>query len=400
MKYSAIRNLVYGRPWAIMPPVLESIGDILEARINGVDLMAEFKGSPAQKAAQDIQAARDERVASQSGGAIMVIPVYGIIEHRARMVDDVSSPGGTSTEAVGKLIDGAINDDRVRAIVLDIDSPGGSVMGVQELAEKIRVARQSKPIVASANGMAASAAYWIGSAASEFTVTPSGQVGSIGVYALHEDVSAALENAGRKVTLVKAGKYKTEGNPYEQLDDEARGDLQSHIDGYYAAFVGDVAAGRGVSRSTVVNDYGEGRVLMAKAARAVGMVDRVETFEDTLARVARNPGRIKKPGKAAAAMGEELEASHNDDGLRGLEEIPQGATAEYDKRPAALMSASNELNEMGESVGVEDDAAPANLADDDEAPAEHNISRPTHALQLDVVERMIDTDTPADAGTD
>ena len=159
------------------------------------------------------------------------------------MVDDISGPGGTSTERLGHQIDAAVNDDSIKTIILDIDSPGGSVAGVPEVADKIFKARDKKPVVAVANSMAASAAYWIGSAAQELVVIPSGMVGSIGVISAHTDVSKFEENQGFKTTLITAGKFKAEGNMFEPLGTEALESIQSVVDEYYDSFVSAVAPG-------------------------------------------------------------------------------------------------------------------------------------------------------------
>jgi len=172
-------------------------------------------------------------------------------------------------------------------VVLDVDSPGGAVNGVEELADEMLRARGQKPVVAVANTLAASAAYWIATAADEVVVTPSGEVGSIGVFAVHEDFSAALEAAGIRVSLVSAGKYKMEGNPYEPLGDEGRAALQERVDDYYGMFVGAVARGRGVAAKDVREGFGQGRLVGARQAVELGMADRVATLDETLDRVAR-----------------------------------------------------------------------------------------------------------------
>ena len=156
--------------------------------------------------------------------------------------------------------------------------------GVEELSAEIFQARGQKPITAVANSLAASAAYWIATAADELVVTPSGEVGSIGVFAAHEDVSGMLEQAGVKVNLVSAGRYKTEGNPFEPLTEEARASIQGRVDEYYEQFVSAVARNRGVKRSEVRNGFGEGRVVGAKQAVSLGMADRVGTLDETINR--------------------------------------------------------------------------------------------------------------------
>ena len=243
-------------------------------------------------ACQQIEAATDPTAASRSrAGAIAVLPLQGTISHRMGLMQQIS--GGTSTEQFTGWLRAALNDPQVKSVVLDIDSPGGTVTGVQELADEIYQGRQQKPIIAVANGMAASAAYYLGSQASELAVSPSGEVGSIGVFAAHEDVSQMLEQAGVKTTFISAGKYKTEGNPYEALSSEARDAMQSKVDAYYQQFVNAVARGRNTTAAQVESDMGQGRMLMAGPARKAGMVDRVATLDQTLKRLgARSKAKV------------------------------------------------------------------------------------------------------------
>ena len=110
---------------------------------------------------------------------ILIVPVRGVIEQRSTWLSELF--GGTSAEKIGALVEAGVNDSRVAGIILDVDSPGGEVSGTPELSSKIFNLRGKKPIVAIANSLMASAAYWIGSAADEIVITPSGMAGSIGV---------------------------------------------------------------------------------------------------------------------------------------------------------------------------------------------------------------------------
>jgi len=197
------------------------------------------------------------------------------------MMSDFS--GGTSIQKLTAAFRDAMADDAVGSIVFQIDSPGGSVYGVKELADEIYEARgQGKQIIAVADPMAASAAYHIASAADEIVVLHSGEVGSIGVLAAHVDYSEAEEKCGVKTTLISAGKFKVEGNPYEPLTDDARAAIQSDVDDYYELFVDAVARNRGVSAQDVITGYGEGRCLTAKNAVAAGLADRIDTFDNVI----------------------------------------------------------------------------------------------------------------------
>src|SRR5208283_803764 len=117
-----------------------------------------------------------------------------------------------------------------------------------------------------ADSLAASAAYWIGSAAGELSVSPSGEVGSIGILSVHADYSRAEDAAGVGVTIVSSGKYKTEGNEHEPLGDTARAALQDRVSAYGRMFIRAVARNRGASFADVHDGYGEGRVVGASDA--------------------------------------------------------------------------------------------------------------------------------------
>lgn len=291
-QYGRILQAVMALPWAIMPAKLAVIRDLLALRAAGERLTAEeirerLAGQPAHAAAGS---------ATSAGGGVMVLPLVGTIVPRADMMTEMS--GGLSLQRFTTAFRQALADPNVRSIVLDVDSPGGQVGGVEELAAEIFRARGQKQITAVANGLAASAAYWIGSAAEELVVTPSGEVGSIGVFAVHEDVSQALASDGVVMTLVSAGKYKVEGNPFEPLTEEARAAIQERVDGYYGMFVSAVARNRGVKASDVRGGFGEGRMVGAKEAVSLGMADRVGTLDETISRLVG--GRRRQPASAAS----------------------------------------------------------------------------------------------------
>jgi signal peptide peptidase SppA len=226
-----------------------------------------------EKAAQG-RASRDNANAG-GGGASAVLHIRGPISKRPSFMSMFF--GGTTTEELSAALAEAVADPAVSRIVLNVDSPGGGVDGVPELAAEIYAARAKKPITALVDTTAASAAYWLASQASEILLTPSASVGSIGVFALHVDQSRALEAAGLTPTFIQAGKYKTEGNPLQPLSDEAKATMQTRVDAFYGMFVRDVARGRGVSVDVVRSEVGEGRMVLAKDAVTRGMADNIRT---------------------------------------------------------------------------------------------------------------------------
>nr|WP_311528692.1 S49 family peptidase [uncultured Ralstonia sp.] len=267
-------------PWALMPERLNALtavfGRWARNEPAGDEILARVMAD------RDARQLKRQAAQSTGGEGIAVLPLYGVVTQRGNMVDDVSGPGTTSTQMFGAALRQALSDDTVGQILIDIDSPGGSVYGVAELADQIQSARSQKPVVAIANSLAASAAYWVGCAAAELYVTPGGEVGSIGVWQAHFDYSQALAADGVTPTLISAGKYKVEGNPYEPLDEEARGFMQSRVDDYYGAFTKAVAKGRGQPIASVREGMGQGRVLGADAALSQKMVDGIATFDEVV----------------------------------------------------------------------------------------------------------------------
>lgn len=273
MKYERLITAAISQPWAITERMRIEIESILAIRSQGGHLADE-------KILAAIESKRQKPGTTRGDAAL--IPIYGVITQRADIFTEWS--GGSSTESVGRELDAALADGKISTIVLDIDSPGGGVYGVEELAAKIYAARKEKKVIAVSNSLAASAAYWLGCQAGEFVVSPNGEVGSIGVYQLHVDSSAALAESGQKVTIISAGERKTAGHPYGPLDEIGQAELQAGVSDYYEIFVKAVARGRNVSQATVREGFGRGGVLRAEAAVKEGMADRIATLDDVLAK--------------------------------------------------------------------------------------------------------------------
>ena len=292
MKYTHIVSEATRTPWAILEEKLVVIQNFLKLKAEGGEVSAEEIASmkPAKHEPEflaieiDAAAGAAPNGSSRSrAGSVAVLPLQGTIVPKANMMTEMS--GGTSLSQFTGWFRSAMKDPNVRAIVIDCDSPGGNVQGVMELADEMYKSRGQKPVVCQVTGIAASAAYWLACQCDEIAVTPSGSIGSIGVFLMHQDVSKAAEMEGVKTTFIKAGKYKTEGNPYEPLSDEAQAALQSRVNEFYGEFVDAVAKGRGTTPGKVKNGYGEGRMVGPSAAVAEGMANRVATMDQTLSRL-------------------------------------------------------------------------------------------------------------------
>lgn len=268
-------------PWAILPRKLTVLQEIVVRHASGEKLDPEEVQTRIHGAVRP----PDRRISAPEPGtaAVAVLPLFGTIFPRGNLMTNVS--GATSAEAFGAQFQALVNDPEIDAIILDVDSPGGQVDGIAELSSQIYAARGTKPVVAVSNHTMASAAYWVASAADEVVVTPSGSVGSVGVFAVHEDISRALQNDGVNVSIISAGKYKVEGNPYQPLSDEARAAIQASVNETYTAFVEALARNRGVAAETVRGGFGEGRMVRAEQAVQMNMADRVATLNQTVNRL-------------------------------------------------------------------------------------------------------------------
>lgn len=303
-RYPNVMRAVTEHPWAILPDRLDAVLDVLEMRLDGRRLTEEEIEARIGKP--------PEPPIPQTVEAVALIPIYGMLAHRMNLMTAMS--GGMSTEMLGQAIRGAVEDPGVKALLLDVDSPGGSVFGLQELGDEIFSLRGRKPIVAVANATAASGAYWLASQADQFVVTPSGIVGSIGIIAAHVDRSKQAEMLGVRHTILTAGKYKAEGSDLMPLDDPTRAAMQRKLDQYYDTFVRAVARGRGVPLRDVREGFGEGRVVTAKDAVALGMVDGIATMDQAISRLVAGQRRVPLPSQRAEAdEGDIAAAAHGDE---------------------------------------------------------------------------------------
>lgn len=262
------------RPWLIQPEWLPTILSIADG-LGDVHALQTKLGKP-------LDNTRTVRMVD----GVAVIPVTGPIFRYANLLTEVS--GATSTQVLATDIRAAVDNPYVTGIVLEIDSPGGEATGINELAGMIYRARDTKPVVAYAGGSMASAAYWIGAAASEVVADATSIVGSIGVVMSYADTSKRDEKADvRKIEIVSSS------SPDKRIDpasEEGRAKVQAMVDALADVFIGSVAKYRGVSDETVRADFGRGGVLVGARAKAAGMVDRIGSLETVIAELA---GRLR-----------------------------------------------------------------------------------------------------------
>ena len=263
-------------PWAILPEKLYEIQEVYSTHLRGDKVDPKTFTALAQQVSPE-----QEKDNYQILNGIAVIPITGIIAKRMNLFTQIS--GGVSTQLIGRDITDALAAPDVRGIVLDIDSPGGTVDGTQELAQLILQGRDIKPIVAYSDGMIASAAYWIGSAAHRVYISgPTVHVGSIGVVATHVDYSEYDKKRGLKRTEIYAGKYKRIASQTKPLSQEGKQSIQDQVDYLYSIFVDAIAQNRGVGAQKVLNNMADGKIFIGEQAVRAGLVDGLVSFDGVI----------------------------------------------------------------------------------------------------------------------
>ena len=273
-----LASRLFGTPLLVARPKLDVILGVLEPRLAGQALEP-----------LDLGAVPGRQLEITPEG-IAIVPVTGTLVSRSGYL--AAASGLMSYGDIGDAIAAAAGDPRVRGVVLDIDSPGGEVGGLFDLADRIAALRKGtgKPLWAVANEGALSAAYAIACCADRIVVTQTGEMGSIGVVAVHLDESAADRQAGLIWTFVHAGERKVDGNPHEPLSTRARADIQADVDALYDRFVALVARQRNLSPEAVRAT--EAGVFRGDLAVQAGLADAVGTLRQAVAQLA---GSLSKP---------------------------------------------------------------------------------------------------------
>ncbi|MEA3279726.1 MAG: signal peptide peptidase SppA [Thermodesulfobacteriota bacterium] len=264
-------------PWMIAPEKLAEIRAIYQAHIRGDKIDIKAIEEQLAIAIGD----KKERGEYDIINGVAIIPVKGVVSKRPSLFSFFFSRASTTDIAI--MFKDALMNDEIEAILLDIDSPGGTVDGTQELAELIYSSRGQKPIIVYTDGMMASAAYYIGAAADKIYISGDmPDIGSIGVAMMHLDYSKSDEKYGFKETDIYAGKYKriTSGN--KPLSEEGEAYLQDQVDYVYSIFVNDVAKYRGTTVDDVLKNMADGKIFIGRQALNAGLVDGVSTFDQLI----------------------------------------------------------------------------------------------------------------------
>lgn len=359
------RNILAGVMFAMQPDMLDTVADIVERHLRSERAPAAQQG----EATEGADAGPHNAVAGRAPGkgyaitadGVAVIQLGGMMARNPGLIAKACM-GVTSCLTVARVVEQAVEDPDVRAMVLDIDSPGGTVNGTTELAQAIRRADAVKPVVAYSGGLMCSAAYWVGSAASKVVVVDTATVGSIGVATVHCDRSAEDAQKGVTRSVIYAGAYKRIASDERPLTEEGRAYLQSQVDRLYASFVEAVAEHRGVDAEAVVQNMADGRVFIGRQALTAGLVDAIGDIETALTlagELADNPHPEQEAtmrdskGAQAAGKGQQQDASlSTEPGVVLAESVEAAANAARDAERARVI----EILEAGGPADVTLDA--------------------------------------------
>lgn len=196
--------------------------------------------------------------------------------------------GITGYDEIRQALVQAANDPDIGGILLDVNSGGGAVNGVTDVADLIRTIDAGvKPVHTYSSGMMASAALWLGSSARRMDIGRVAEAGSIGVLVVHQEMTKMMERIGITPTIVRSGEYKAMGHSMEVLSAKAKEVIQAGVDQVAGLFTSYIAERRGVSSDTVNSTFGEGRVFIGERAVAVGLVDGIATFDAVISKIQR-----------------------------------------------------------------------------------------------------------------
>lgn len=347
--YPHIAARIFNTPLLIHPAKLDAIVAGLGGRLLGFDRDDQ---SLIIVEPQAYVASRGER--SDNGYQVIdgvgVIDVGGVLAHKTR-ADMNTCSMILGYDRLAAQFDAALADKSVSAILFNMDTPGGEVAGVFDLAARIHAARGIKPMAAVASDMSASAGYLIGSAVGQLAVTQTGDVGSIGVVMRHVDMSSAAQREGVNVTFIYAGAHKIDGNPFQPLPDAVRADFQASVDKLYGMFVDAVAKHRGVDAEHVRAT--QARIYKGSDAVSAGLADLVATPDEMIQelRARANAARPSRAIARATHSNRSTSMSEHEQASGGAEARPVETFSKADIDQATKAGATQERERVSAILG-------------------------------------------------
>lgn len=365
-----ILDILY-QPWAIAPDRLMEIQSIYAAHLRGESIDIDAVEARIGRQLQN----QTQRYEVQDGAAL--IPLRGVMAPRMNLMNEIS--GGTSTELFARDVNSALNDPAVQSIILLVDSPGGAVGGTMAAASAVMAARGVKPIAAYSDGMMASAAYWVGSAADRVYVSSGvDQVGSIGVVANHVDISQREQALGIKTTEIVAGKFKRIASQHGPLTESGQQSIQDQVDYIYSLFVGGVSDQRGVSVEKVLADMADGRVFIGQQAIDAGLVDGIASLDNVITEL-NDRAAIASRFSASFSSPPRISMDHNQAAADWAAENPEAA---------AVLRTEGAASERDRIAAVRAQSLPGHEGLIERLAADGHTTGPEAAVQVVAADRV------------
>ena len=296
MRGDRILTLLIDQPWAITAGALNQILEIIQRPVADLEAVAAQLGRPLANSNS-----------AEKRGTVSVIPVTGPIFRYSNLFTQIS--GATSVDGLAADFQASLDDPEVRSILMVVNSPGGAVDGINELADMIRAADSVKPVTAYVDNLAASAGYWLASAAGSIVANESAFLGSIGVVAAITDKRGAQERQGVKLYEIVSSQ-----SPNKRVDpstDEGRAQILEVVDAVADLFISRVASFRNVTTQDVLEKFGGGKVLPAARAIAAGMADRISPGFESLVAELNVPPNPKLAAPAVPLLASEEPMAEN-----------------------------------------------------------------------------------------
>jgi len=382
--------------WAIAPQRLKEIQTIYSTHFRGDKI--DWKAIEARINIPQRGIETDKLYEIDNG--VAVIDISGVLTKSMSFLSWLF--GGSSMPMIAQAFRAAVADPQVKAVMLRIDSPGGTVAGTQDLAAVIRNEKGEKEVIAWSDGMIASAAYWVASAADKIYIAgDTVDVGSIGVVATHVDYSKQDEQWGEKWTEITAGKYKRIASSHEPLSTDGRAYIQDQVDHLYSVFVGEVARNRNISEEDALK-MADGKIFIGKKAVDIGLVDGVSTYGqliNTMSAGAPNKPKYNAQEDQSIMNLEQLKKDHPEVFQAAVEIGRQEVRADADKTVATARaeSAAAEQKRITDIMAL---AVPGHESIIESAIKDQSKTAGDVALQIVAAEKNIRVQAGKDAEAD
>lgn len=276
--------------WLMYPEKLAQ----MRATLQATDIVQAMAAMPEERAG-------DMDLPLEISGSTATIPIRGVMTKNPGFFTRFF--GGTSTRMVQKAVEIAAADKGVDTVIMPVDSPGGSVDGLAELGDAVFKARESVTVIGQVEGLCASAAYYPISQADKVFAGRMDMIGSIGTRLVLFDESKAFEEAGIETVVIDTGAFKSIGEPGTEVTDEQKAELQKTVNLFFADFKAVIARGRGRRLSAArLDEVADGRVFLADEAKALGLIDGIQTLDVTINKLSARRGRAQANNRLRQAQ--------------------------------------------------------------------------------------------------